>query len=319
MKKILMGSMMALLVLSAGSCKKGEKMLRFAIVPKMRDNPVFNYAKIAAEVRAKELKGIEILWRGPEEADPAKQVSVIEALIAEGVDGISVSCNEPNSIAPAIDKGIEKGIPVICFDSDSPKSKRKYFYGTNDAKGGAALGERMSKLLDGKGRICILSGYQGAFNLENRIKGAKEYLARNAPGIKIEHIYYCNDDAAEAIRLIEAHMSKDRDLNGWLMVGGWPLFASDALKSIDPKKTKVVAFDALQAEWQYIENGKCQGLIAQNLWGWGYESVNILKSLVDKQSVTAGPEGFIEAPVELVTQENLEQYKKSWKERFGNN
>ena len=150
----------------------------------------------------------------------------------------------------------------------------------------------------------------------NRIKGAKSYLAKNNPGIKIERTYYCNDDAAEAIRMIESHMNKDRTLNGWLMVGGWPLFASDGLKAIDPSKTKVVAFDALEAEWPYIDNGQCQALVAQNIWGWGYESVNILKAIIDNKPVTADSNNFIEAPVELVTKENIAEYKKSWKERF---
>ena len=39
------------------------RKLRFAVIPKALDIPVFNYAKIGAERAATELGNVEILWR----------------------------------------------------------------------------------------------------------------------------------------------------------------------------------------------------------------------------------------------------------------
>ena len=72
-KRFHIGTMLLLAITLLISCSErpgsdaGEKILRLAFVPKLRDNPVFGYAKIAAEHRAHELGSIEIIWRAPNE------------------------------------------------------------------------------------------------------------------------------------------------------------------------------------------------------------------------------------------------------------
>ena len=100
--------------------------------------------------------------------------------------------------------------------------------------------------------------------------------------------------------------------------GGWPLWAKDGLASIDPKKTKFVCFDALPEQWSYLERRECQVLIGQDLWGWGATSVDILKSIIDKQDYPGADEkGYIPAPVAVLTPENLPEYREQWKKWFG--
>ncbi|MEK7765974.1 MAG: substrate-binding domain-containing protein, partial [bacterium] len=149
---------------STADAAPAAKPLTFALVPKLLDNPVFNYARVGAEKRARELGGISIVWRAPQEADAAKQVEIIEALVATRVDGIAVSCNEPSALKPAIDKAVAAGIPVITFDSDSPLSKRLTYYGINDFACGRILGEQLARETGGRGDVVILTGTLGAFN-----------------------------------------------------------------------------------------------------------------------------------------------------------
>ncbi len=49
-----------------------KKTLRFALLPKSLDIPVFNYANLGAERVAKEL-GVEVIYRGPDTADPTSK------------------------------------------------------------------------------------------------------------------------------------------------------------------------------------------------------------------------------------------------------
>ena len=46
------------------AAKAAGKTLTFAMIPKQLDNPVFAYARQAAEKRAAEL-GVKLLWDGP--------------------------------------------------------------------------------------------------------------------------------------------------------------------------------------------------------------------------------------------------------------
>lgn len=290
----------------------GERQLVFAFVPKLRDNPVFNRAKVAAEKRAAEVGGITIDWQAPTEADPAKQVEIIETLITRRVDGIAVSCNEPTALEQPINDAIEAGIPTITFDSDSPNSNRITYYGTNDLESGHILGTQLVKSMGGKGTVVVMSGVAGAFNLETRIKGVEEIFAQH-PGMEVVQTVYCDDDIAKSVSQIEDVMRARPNLGGWAMVGGWPLFADRALDPIDPPgSTKVVSFDALPEQWVYLEENRVELLIAQRIYGWGAESVDILKGIIDGQTYDRNTY----SGVDLVTAENLEEYKIKWKDWF---
>ena len=116
-----------------------KKTLRFAIIPKALDIPVFNYARIGAERKAKELGNIEVIWRAPESADQLRQKEVLESFISQRVDGIAISCTNGDFLAPVIDKAIAAGIPVITWDADAPTSQRMAYYGVDDFKAGQRL------------------------------------------------------------------------------------------------------------------------------------------------------------------------------------
>ncbi|HLY73988.1 MAG TPA: sugar ABC transporter substrate-binding protein, partial [Planctomycetota bacterium] len=106
-------------------------------------------------------------------------------------------------------------------------------------------------------------------------------------------------------------------IQGWILVGGWAVFGDHGLDTIDPAKVKVVSCDAVPQTWQYLQSGKCQMLLAQDLWGWGAQSVRILKDLADGKAVATGPGGRVNGALEEVTKENLGEFMKQWTERFG--
>ena len=283
------------------------KKLKFAVVPKQKDNPVFAYAKTAAEKRAKEI-GADLLWDAPPANDEAKQAEIVSTLADQGVNGIAVSCSNPNTLKNAIDKAEAKGIPVICWDSDAPTSKRRAFYGIDDEATGRLLGEEMARLLPSGGTVMVLSGVAGAQNLESRIKGAKEALAK-AKGIKVLGVQYCKDDVTAAVQMIGDVMSKHPDLGGWLMVGGWPLFAKNGLDAITPGKTKVVAVDPLPEAQKWIEDGRVQVCVGQKVFGWGSESINILAALAEGKPVPGiDAKGFVDSGVDIVVKEKTADY-----------
>ncbi len=289
-----------------------------AFIPKLLDNPVFPLAKYGAEKAAKELEAtygpIEILWVAPTEADAAKQVEIIQGLVNRRVDGIAVSCNNPDALRPAIDAAIDAGIPTMTFDSDSPNSKRITYYGTNDLECGAVLAEYLHNALGGKGTYVILTGVPGAYNLETRIQGLKNKLVEMNSELELIQTVYCNDDVAKSIELVEQVMRAHPDLGGWAMVGGWPLQTDNALKAIDPPGScKVVSVDTLPAMWQYIEQGYVDALAGQKFYHWGAESVNILmESIVNHKEFPQ----YSWSGMDVVTKENLDAYKEQWREWF---
>jgi len=305
---LFVAALLSLAGVSGGASAPAATPLTFAIVPKLLDNPVFNYARLGAEKRARALGNIRIVWRAPQEADAAKQVEILESLIAMKVDGIAVSCNEPEALRAAIDKAIAAGIPTITFDSDSPRSRRLTYYGVNDLECGRLLGAELVRETGGRGDVAMLTGMRGAFNLETRMEGVREAL-RGHPGISLVQTVACDDDTAKAVSQIEGVMRTRPSLAGWAFVGGWPLFARGALDPVDQKRTAVVSWDALPPEWPYLESGKVRLLLAQRVFHWGVESVNLL--LAAKRGVRLPRHSY--AGVDLVTPRNLAVYRTLWK------
>ena len=100
--------------------------------------------------------------------------------------------------------------------------------------------------------------------------------AAKYPGIKIVDTFYHietpQDAAAEVVRV----RTRIRDIQGWAMIGGWPLFTQTLLTDLDPKKVKIVAVDALPAELAYVEKGLAPVLLAQPTYLWGQVGVSTI-------------------------------------------
>jgi ribose transport system substrate-binding protein len=282
--------------------------LRFAIIPKALHIPVFDYARTGAERAAKSIGGIEVIWRGPESTDEIRQKEILESFIAQRVDGIAVSCLNGDLLTDAIDRAVASGIPVVTWDSDAPKSKRLAFYGVNDVEGGRALGAGLAKLLGGRGRVAIITSL-GADNLQKRLEGAREALQAH-PGITVVEEFDVKDDAVRVAEVIASATQRYPDLDGWLSVGGWPVFVRNALDPVDPARTKVVAFDTIPPAPDLLRAGKVQLLVGQKYFGWGEESVRLLKQIVDGHPPQ---EVFHYSGIDVVTAENLDAYLAQWR------
>jgi len=299
-------------LLAAGSFA-AEKTYTFGIVAKSNNNPVFQAAKTGAEDEAKALGEkngvtIKIDWRTPNEEDPQKQVEAIETLVNAGANGIAVSASDANKLTDAINSAVAKGVTVVCFDSDVPKSKRLANFGTDDIDCGHKVMSELAKEMNGKGVVAILAGNQNAPNLQKRVAGVKEE-AKKSPGIKIIDTYYHKETPQDAAAKVEQVMQAHPEITGWAMVGGWPLFTDNALK-FSPGSVKVVAVDALPAELGYLRDGHVQVLLAQQVYEWGTESV---KMLYDKAANHKDPpSSFVKADLIPVTKANVDEFAKNW-------
>lgn len=288
--------------------------LKIAMIAKSSTNPVFLSARTGAEAAAKELSQkhnvpIEIMWLTPPQEDGQVQAQRLTQAVNEGATAVLISCSDAGKVNGAINDAAARGVAVMTFDSDAPESKRFAFYGVDDIKTGRLVMEELAKQMGEKGSIAILAGNQNAPNLRKRVEGVKEE-AKKYPGITIVgtfyHIETPQDAAAEVIRVQNAYPQ----IQGWAMVGGWPLFTQSLLTDLDPKKVKIVAVDALPAELAYVEKGLAPVLLAQPTYLWGYESV---KRIVEKVHLKQDVPTIIPMDLVRVTKDNLGTWARQLK------
>src|SRR5438552_12288032 len=290
-----------------------KKSYTIGLVAKSQSNPVFQASRVGALDSARDLGkklGIEIKidWRTPNEEDAQKQAEAIEQLVLAGADGIAVSCSDANKLTDAINSAVKNGVPVATFDSDAPASKRFVTFGIDDIKCGEQVMEELAKIMEGKGTVAILAGNQNAPNLQKRVQGVKN-AAKKYPGIKIRDTHYHKETPQDAAAKVEQVMQANPDINGWAMIGGWPLFTDNALKW-QPGTVKCVAVDALPPELAYLRSGHVQLLLAQQCYEWGYRSV---EHLVNKVYLKKDPSAVKDvSPLVPVTKDKADEFAKNW-------
>ena len=291
----------------SGDTAKGQVKLRFAVIPKSLDLPVFNYAKVGAEREAATLGNVEVIWRGPENADQLRQKEILESFITQRVDGIAISSLNGDFLTDTINRAVDAGIPVVTWDADAPKSKRLAFYGVDDRAAGRILGEQAVSLLGGKGKVAIITSV-GATNLQQRLQGVREVLDQHKD-MPVVEVYDIKEDIVRCAEIIASGTNRYPDLAAWISVGGWPVFTRNALAPV-PSMTKVISFDTIPPAPDLLKAGKVQVLLGQKYFGWGSESVRLLAD-IKAGRMPVSP--IIDSGVDVVTAANVDDYLVKWK------
>lgn len=122
MKQILRYSLLAsCLALSATAAAQ----TKIALVAKSLGNGFFEAANVGAQQAAKELGDVQVIYTGPTATTAEAQIEVLNGLIAQGVDAIAVSANDPDALVPVLKKAMQRGIKVVSWDSGVAKEGRQ--------------------------------------------------------------------------------------------------------------------------------------------------------------------------------------------------
>ena len=257
--------------------------LTIAMIAKSTTNPVFVSARKGAETAAKELGEkhgvpIQIVWMTPDHEDGQLQATAVAQAVKDRASAILISCSDPTKTTAAINDAVDKGVPVMTFDSDAADSKRFAFYGMDDENLGRMVMRELAAQIRKKGLVAILAGNADAPNLRKRVDGVKKEAALN-PGIRIVGTFNHEETARAAAAEVVSAQGSNPQIQGWAMIGGWALFTPRLLKELDPQKVKVVAVNALPAQLPFVENGLAPVLLALPTYNWGYISV---QRIIDK-------------------------------------
>ncbi len=153
---------------------------------------------------------------------------------------ILISCSDPARTTSAIDNAVERGVPVMTFDSDAAESKRFAFYGVDDEKLGQAVMRELASQI------------------------RKKVPWRSSRGTLVG-AYNHAETPADAATEVSRAQAANPQIRGWAMVGGWALSTPRLLQELDPKKVTVVAVNALPAQLPFVENGVAPVLLALRL------------------------------------------------------
>ncbi len=163
---------------------KENKDITIVMVAKHEGITWFDDMRIGVDQFAKDT-GVNAYQIAPEGGDPAKQLQMVEDLIAQGVDAICVVPNDAQSMIPALDKAREAGIVVISHEGPDILEHVDYdLEAIDNAEQGKLFGENLAKQMDGKGKFASFVGMLTMVPHMEWWQGAVDYLAENYPEIE---------------------------------------------------------------------------------------------------------------------------------------
>ena len=299
----------------------GRGTMRFALVPKSIGHPYWEGVREGMAAAAKRL-GVEAKFWGPPEASVDQQITIIENLIAQGYDGIAISPNDPESVKEIIKRAMAKGIAVVTFDSDAPKSERLLYIGTDNREGGRVGAREMVKLLGAKPgdeaaeklQVQIVGGQPGAWNLNERIDGFKDGV--KGTNIALTDVQYNMENSETARQVADAALTAYPKLRGFF---GSNAFAGPGAGLVikgrgkKPGEIRVVAFDTTEDILDLIKQGYIDCTLAQNTRKMGKLSVEKLVGFAKqyrKTKVFERPiEDVIDTGVTVVRPKDVPKYR----------
>jgi rhamnose transport system permease protein len=251
-----------------------------AMMPKAKGDPYFISCKKGAEEAAKEL-GVELLWDGPTDLDPAKQNEVVEGWITRGVDSIAVSVENEVAISTVLRKAHERGIKVITWDADAQKDARDFFINQATPQGiGYTLTDEAARILGGKGEFAIITASLSAANQNEWIKHIKARLAEKYPDLKLVAIQPSEGDRDRAFAETQTVLKVYPNVKLVMAIAAPAVpGAAEAVKQSGRADVKVTGLSLPNMCKPYIHEGVIESIVLWNTVDLGYLTVYASRAL----------------------------------------
>jgi rhamnose transport system substrate-binding protein len=260
---------------SGASTSGGQqgKQYRIAFIPQLIGIPYFTAMEQGGKEAAAKFGG-EFLYVGATTASAPEQVRLMENLISQKVDAISISVLDSKSINPVIKKAREAGIHVFTSDSDSPDSEREvYVAQALDDELGYTLIDHLAAQIGNKGEIGIVSGESTATNLNTWIDYMKKRVADKYPDIKIVDVRYTTGGSSEdALRQAQELMTRYPDIKGLVAVASTtvPGVAQAVQQAGKAGQIAVIGYGSPNTVRPFIKSGVMKESILWNPRDLGY-------------------------------------------------
>ncbi|MFF9340428.1 MULTISPECIES: rhamnose ABC transporter substrate-binding protein [unclassified Streptomyces] len=198
----------------AGAATK--KGLTVAFLPKQVNNPYFTTSDNGGKKALEQLGSTYKEVGTSSGTDTAGQVSYVNTLTQQQVDGIAVSAQDPGALCTALKQAMKNGISVVTYDSDTQADCRQVYVSQASTEDlGRTQVQLLAKQIGGKGEIAILSAAQTATNQNTWIDFMKKELEKpEYKDIKLVKIAYGDDDAQKSFQQTQGLLQEHPNLKG---------------------------------------------------------------------------------------------------------
>lgn len=242
-----------------------------------------------------------------DELDVARQVELVEQMIAQRVQAIVIAPADSKALVAVCQRAQAAGLVVINIDNKldeavlAERNLRIPFVGPDNRKGARMAGEALAKQLKPGDQVAILEGVPTAFNAQQRKAGFED--AMKAAGMNIVSSQSASWETAKAYQIAAALLVEKPELKAILCANdSMALGAVAALKAAGRAgQVRVVGFDNIQAVRQLLKDGQVLATVDQHGDQLAVYGIEYALEILKNKTAPADRE----TTVDLITAETL--------------
>jgi inositol transport system substrate-binding protein len=281
--KLGLAAALGLALVASGPTQAADKHLTILMAVPDLAFPFFVHMIDEGKDEANKLGNIELIIGDGQRSSP-KETADVEAAITKGVDGIVISPNDADALAPGLQEAVDAKVPVVTIDRRVNKVPGILGHvGADNVKGGEAQAELIEKLFPNGATVMNLQGQSGSSPAIDRNKGLHNVLDNAKDKYKIVFEDTAGFDRAKGLSMTESALASMKNPPDVIVCANddMALGALEALKARNlVGKVKLIGFDALPEALGQIKAGNMTATIEQMPGGQVKGALDTLVSFI---------------------------------------
>jgi len=309
--KLGLAAALGLALVASGPTQAADKHLTILMAVPDLAFPFFVHMIDEGKDEANKLGNIELIIGDGQRSSP-KETADVEAAITKGVDGIVISPNDADALAPGLQEAVDAKVPVVTIDRRVNKVPGILGHvGADNVKGGEAQGELIEKLFPNGCTVMNLQGQSGSSPAIDRNKGLHDVLDKAKDKYKIVFEDTAGFDRAKGLTMTESALASMKTPPDVIVCANddMALGALEALKARNlTGKVKLIGFDALPEALGQIKAGNMTATIEQMPGGQVKGALDTLVSFI-REGKKPDQQVTLLTPI-AITSDNLNQAER---------
>ena len=258
--------------------------------------------------------GTDAFQLGPSQADAALQVQIIEDMIAQGVDAITVVPFSPEAIEPVLARAREEGIVVVTHEAPSQQNVDYDVEAFRNREYGAYLMDQLAECMGEEGEYAVFVGSLTSETHNDWVDGAIARQQEAYPNmVLVGDKNETYDDVSEAAAAAREVLRAFPDIKGFQgsastdVAGIGQVIEERGLED----NTCVMGTSLPSIGGQYIETGAVDAVFFWDPALAGYVALQIAEMVLDGQAVESGM-NLGQSGYESVVVEGSVIYGQAW-------
>ncbi len=278
----------------------------FAMICENMDDPFWLSVKKGVEKASEEFNvAVEFNW--PSGANADEQSKCLDMAIVSNVDGIVTYAWDEEETGQLINKGVDRGIPIVTIRTDAKNSRRAAFVGVNTYSAGTEMGRMLITATDGRGDAVVLvsNDETGGTVVQNlMISGITDAL-KNSPDLNLETVEYNYANFLSLEDTIQDLLINQPGLDAIISTNEKDTtLVAQRLIDLNKVYYSLIGYGDTPEILRYIDNGVVFGTVSANHEQMGYDAIKALVDLKEGGRTSA----YFTVDTHLITKNNVAKY-----------